>query len=378
MDFTANRLELLSAAQDVQKIIPRITVLEMLQCAYLKTEDEKLTVAGCSSELALERRICADIREDGCTVIDAALLVSILRVINSETVTLQREATGVLTISGGTAEYRLSVPDASTYPRTEIPVPEKSVAVCGLPTLVMRSSFAAADQDVSASLNCLNLQFSDAGLRAIGSDGFRIAVAKGDSKAVGQEHLLIPAPLLEKLAHLVENKDVLQIGTVGKRMVCRKEDFAFSARLVEGGYFDADQLMNSIKPVFTVLTDADGLRKALSTAYSVTGTQNRFSLAFNGARLLMRCESECGASCAEVEVIPLSGNPDGTFWYNAAKLLDCLRAQKGTLMLELAQNGALIMRTDELTCVQMAIREPKAIMLEQKKQEKKATAKRAA
>ena len=43
-----------------------------------------------------------------------------------------------------------------------------------------------------------------------------------------------------------------------------KENFLFSARLMEGGYIDTDLLLSTIKNSFTVLTDIQDLRNALS------------------------------------------------------------------------------------------------------------------
>ena len=41
--------------------------------------------------------------------------------------------------------------------------------------------------------------------------------------------------------------------------------------------------------------------------------------------------------------------------------MECLRAQKGTMKLEMATNGALIMRTEALICAQMGMREPQPV-----------------
>lgn len=75
----------------------------------------------------------------------------------------------------------------------------------------------------------------------------------------------------------------------------------------------------------------------------------------------MCCESEYGASVQEIDIVPLSGTPSGVFWYNPEKLLECLKALGGTMMLKVATNGALLMETDELTCLQGPMREPKPV-----------------
>ncbi len=365
MIITANRLELLSAAQDAEQIAPASSPLDVLQCTCLRTENGKLTVTATNVELTLERRIPAEIREEGSVVIDAGLLVNMLRMMESETVTVEQTMKGIVTVKGGFAVYGISTLDAGTFPRMEIPFPEDTVPVTGITAMAKRTVFAVSEDENKPQMKCVHLIFSSDGLRAVGSDGLQIAAARGDSKAVGTVDMLLPATSLAKLARLVSNKDTLQVGTTGKTVVFFKDDFVFSARLIEGTYFDADQLLGRVHPSFTLLTDADQLKRCLSSVYSVTGSQNRFSVSFSGTRLQMRCESEFGASVSETDVVPLSGVSAGVYWYNPAKLMGCLRAQAGTLILGVAQNGALQLQTDDLVCLLMATREPKPIELKQ-------------
>ena len=358
-------MELLSAAKDAESIAPAKSPLDVLKCTYLATENGKLTVAASNSEVALERRIPADIHEEGRMVIGADLLTAMLKLLDGDTVSIQSEGSGYVMVSTGKTAYSLSVLDAGTYPRLEIPFPEDTVPVTGIPSIAKRTCFAVSvsEEEKRPEMKCVHLVFSDDGLHAVGSDGYRIASARGDNKAVGDVDMLIPAASLEKLAQLVTNKDNFKVGTTGKTIVFMKEDFAFSARLMGGQYFDADQLLSRAKPIFSVLTDAELMKQTLSAVYSVTGKHNRFCLTFSGKELHMRFESEFGVSTVEMDVVPLSGTPVGEYWYNPIKLMECLRAQNGALVLEVVQNGALLMHTDELVCMQLATREPKPVVI---------------
>ena len=213
-------------------------------------------------------------------------------------------------------------------------------------------------------------------MQAVSTDSFRIASAKGDRESRGNISFLVPAASLEKLAGLVSDREKLQVGTTGKAIVFRKENFLFAARIMEGPYLAVSQVLSNLKQQFTVLTDAALLRDTILQALSVTGTQNRFSLSFAGSRLTVRCESEYGISETAMDVVALSGEPTGVYWYNPAQLLECLKALNGTLMLEVVQHSALLLKTDELVCFQMAVREPKAI--ESKPQKTKKPRKEAA
>ena len=344
MKFTVNRTELLAAAQNAERIAPRVSTIEILQCAYLQAEQDTLTVASGNLEIALEQRLPARIEAEGRVVVKAPLLSGMLRLLDGERVTFQMKS-GKLVVSSGNAEYAIPVMDAEQYPRMEIPCPAATVPMSGIPSLTKRTVFAVSEDTTRPMLKCVNLIFGADGLQAVSTDSFRIASAKGD-------------------------REKLQVGTTGKAIVFRKENFLFAARIMEWPYLAVSQVLSNLKQQFTVLTDSALLRDTILQALSVTGTQNRFSLSFAGSRLTVRCESEYGISETAMDVVALSGEPAGVYWYNPAQLMECLKALNGTLMLEVVQHSALLLKTDELVCFQMAVREPKAIEAKPQKTKK--------
>ena len=330
MKFTVNRTELLAAAQNAERIAPRVSTIEILQCAYLQAEQDTLTVASGNLEIALEQQLPAQIENEGSVVVKAPLLSGMLRLLDGERVTFQMK-NGKLVVSSGNAEYAIPVMDAAQYPRMEIPCPAATVPVSGIPSLTKRTAFAVSEDTARPMLKCVNLIFGADGLQAVSTDSFRIASAKGDRESRGNISFLIPAASLEKLAALVDNREKLQVGTTGKAIVFRKENFLFAARIMEGPYLAVSQVLSNLKQQFTVLTDAALLRDTILQALSVTGTQNRFSLSFVGSRLTVRCESEYGVSETAMDVVALSGEPAGVYWYSPTQLLECLKALNGTL-----------------------------------------------
>lgn len=375
MKFSVDRKDLLAAARNAERIAPKTSTIEILQCAYLQAEPDTLTIASGNLEVALEQIIPAQTEEVGSAVIKAPLLRGMLELMEAERVTFHLE-NGKLTVTSGMAQYVIPVPDASAYPRMEMPCPAATVPVKGIPLLSRRTTFAVSEETSQPMLQCVNLIFGADGLRAVSTDRYRIAAARGDRESKGNISFLLPADSLEKLAGLVTNTDTLQVGTTGKHIVFTKTDFAFSARILDGPYAAVSQVLSNLRPQFTVLTDASQLREAISQVLTVSGAQNRFCLQFAGNQLCVRCESEFGVSETKLEVVALTGAPEGTFWYQPKQLTECLKALNGTLMLEVVQHGALLMKTDELTCFQTAVREPKAI--EKKPEKRKKPTKQAA
>lgn len=359
MRITVNRQEALALAKAAESIAPSKATMDELRCVLLEAgDDNKLTMAATNMEVALERRMQADVQEDGALLINAKLFASMLGLLGGETVTIQGEDGRQAVIASGECRYIVPVMAISKYPRMEIPFPEDRVTVSNIPHMAARTVFAASENENTPAMQCVKLVFTSDGLKAVSYDGSRLAAARGDSKGEASVSMLIPATSLNKLARLVSNKDELDVGTTGKSVVFTKEDFMFSARLLDGKHVDSDLLLGSVQSAFTILTDAAALYDAVSSVAVVADERSALSLRFVNGTIKVCCEGEGCSSSRELEVVALSGVPEGEYWYNPRQLSQCLAALGGTLMLEVGQNGVLVMRTDDLVCLQLSRRKP--------------------
>lgn len=253
--------------------------------------------------------------------------------------------------------YKVDVWDRGSFPKPDLPFPEDTVKLSGIPAMAQRTVFATAQDNNKPLLKCVNLKFTNVGLRAAGSNGNCIVTAKGDDQSKGDISLLIPATSLGKLARMCADKDEFRVGTTGKNIVFFKENFLFSARLMEGGYIDTDLLLSTIKNSFTVLTDIQDLRNALSSVLTVE-PEGRVRLGFKDQRLEFYCGGKYGTASAPVDVIALTGAPVGDFWFSSRQLSTCLKALTGTVTLGIAGGGMLTLSTQDAFYMQSAMRAP--------------------
>lgn len=145
------------------------------------------------------------------------------------------------------------------------------------------------------------------------------------------------------------------MGSTGKQLVFFRENFAYSARLMDGGYINADGVFASLVNNFTVLTDVADLKRALSEATAIS-VENAVKLTFSGTRIEFCSHYENGDSSTAMEVIPLTGLPKGEYWFNASQLSACLRALMGTVTLGVAQGGVLTLSTNDAIYMQTGMR----------------------
>ena len=367
--ITVNRAELLATVKRATTIAPPDSPLDVLKGVLLESDSARkmLTVTSTNLEIALVEKIPCSAQEDGALVYSARTLAEMLQRLPEDTVEISRkENRGRMTLTSGSVSYEVDVWDRGAFPKPDLPFPEDTVKVSGIPAVAQHTVFATAQDKDKPLLRCVNLMFTDAGLRAAGSNGMCIVTAKGDDQSTGDISLLVPALSLGKLAGMCKDEDEFRVGTTGKSIVFFKENFLFSARLMKGGYIDTNSLLKTITNSFTVLTDTKEMREALSSVLSVA-PDGRVNLAFEDQKLVFRCSSDWGNASVGIDVIALTGAPTGSYWYSAKQLATCLKALGGTITLGIAQGGMLTISTQDAYYLQNVMRAPTA-----KKKSKKA------
>lgn len=368
-----NRAELLGAAKRGENIAPHDSALDVLKGLLLEVDAKGiLTMTATNLEIALEQKIPCKTTADDALVLNARLAVAMLDKLAGDTVEMEREpGKPQVYFRSGDAEYLVPIWEGKSYPRLEIPFPEDTVKVSGIPSMAKRTVFAAAEDNSKPLLKCVNLRFTKDGLRAAVGNGSCIVTAAGDEKSTGDISFLIPAFSLEKLARLCGEKDEFHVGTTGKSIVFLKENFAYSARLLEGDYIDTDGLIGSVRNQFLVLTSVAELRQMAETA-SCVSLDGKLCLRFEGERLTFYCSSEQGTISIPLAVIPLTGMPQGEYWYVSKQLISCLKALSGTVKLGIAQSGMLTLEADNAYYLQTAVRPPAVVKKEEKAPVRKA------
>lgn len=353
-----NRLELLSTMKRAASIAPADAPLDVLKGVLLEADSTcgKLTVTATNLDVTLQVKLPCSIQEDGAFVIRAKLLLDMLQRLPSDTVQILRfNNQGLATLKSEKAGYDIEVWETANFPKLTLPFPEDTVAVSGIPSMAQKTVFATVQDSNQPLLKCVNLMFTKSGLRATSSNGKCIVSAKGDETSTGNIHLLIPALSFNKLAHMCTDKDIFRVGTTGKQITFFKEDFLFTARLMEGSYIDTELLLSTVKNAFTVLTDIQELRSALSSVMAVM-PEGKVKLTFQNQRILFSCTSSAGRATTLLEVLPLTGAPRGEHWYSIQQLNACLKALSGTVTLGIAQGGMLTLSSSNAYYLQSAMR----------------------
>ncbi len=243
MKFTISREVLLQPLSQVIGVVERRQTLPVLANFMLAARDGRLTVTGTDMEVELISSVPADISQDGEITVPARKLVDIVKALPDGANINFSVSDDKAMLSAGRSRFTLSTLPASEFPATDqVETLENiSVAEAALKKMMDKTSFAMANQDVRYYLNGLLFDFNGQQLRAIATDGHRLAICDLESSVdiAGDRQLIVPRKGVMELTRLLsgdEKEVTLAIGRNHIRLV--KGDTTFTSKLIDGRFPD--------------------------------------------------------------------------------------------------------------------------------------------
>ena len=243
MKFTISREVLLQPLSQVIGVVERRQTLPVLANFMLSARDGRLTVTGTDMEVELVSNVPASVTQDGEITVPARKLVDIVKALPDGSNITFSMSDDKATLSAGRSRYTLSTLPASEFPATDQVETLENIAVgeATLKRMMDKTSFAMANQDVRYYLNGLLFDFSGNQLRAIATDGHRLAICDLDSDIDidSDRQLIVPRKGVMELSRMLSGEDdevTLAIGRNHIRLV--KGDTTFTSKLIDGRFPD--------------------------------------------------------------------------------------------------------------------------------------------
>lgn len=328
MKIKVKREELLRPLQIVNSVVERRQTLPILANTLLKTDAGQLTLIGTDLEVEMVVSSVIDSAEKGEVTLPARKLLDICRTLpEGAEITLETEGDQVRLLSGR-SRFRLATLPVSDYPSLEDMAVVRTVKATegNLKRLIERTHFAMAQQDVRYYLNGLMLEIRDNKIRAVATDGHRLALNECEASVGGKEaqQIIVPRKGVVELQRLLEDSggDVdLELGTNHLRVKVR--DISMTTKLIDGRFPDYERVLPQ-QCDKQVVVNRDLLRDAL-TRTSILSNEKYRGVRFNIDEGILRAQAhnpEQEEAEEEVEV-----NYAGSaieIGFNAGYVLDAL------------------------------------------------------
>lgn len=243
MKFTISREVLLQPLSQVVGVVERRQTLPVLANFMLSARDSRLTVTGTDMEVELISSVPADVSLEGDITVPARKLVDIIKALPDGSNISFSMSDDKATLSAGRSRFTLATLPASEFPATDQVETLENIEVSEaiLKKMMDKTSFAMANQDVRYYLNGLLFDFAGQQLRAIATDGHRLAMCDLDSDVdvTSDRQLIVPRKGVLELSRMLSGEAdgvTLAIGRNHIRLV--KGDTTFTSKLIDGRFPD--------------------------------------------------------------------------------------------------------------------------------------------
>lgn len=328
MQFSITRESLLEALQKVAGVIERRSALPILANVLIRLKEGRLTLIGTDLEIELISHTEAA-GQTGETTVCARKLLDICRLLPAGTRLMCTLKDGkVLEVKAGSCRFALATLPCDNFPEFTLHGSEiaTQVSAKALRKLLTKTMYAMAQQDVRYYLNGLLLELDGSFIRAVASDGHRLAWCEQplDVPVDGTHQPILPRKGVQELLRLLEGGESShRLRLTASNIRLELDSAIFSAKLIDARYPDYRRVFP--EGIHRVLTcERLALKEAIGRVSILSNEQYRgIRLDVQSGNLRLSTHNPDQEEAEEELAIAYSGEPF-TVGFNAAYLADAV------------------------------------------------------
>ncbi len=272
-------LELSDAFLRVSKAISNKITNPILEGIKLVAEDGTLTMSATDTELSIEKKIKADIKIEGETVVPGRFITEFVKKLTNSLIELELNERNQLIIRYEDSESVIQCYNPVEYPGfKKIGTNEYfGITKKDFKTVVNKCIFAVATDDSRPILKGVLFDIDNRELNAVALDGYRLARIKKSIQSNIKKSIVVPARSLNEISRLIdENDDVINVYIDEYTIMLDLGDTKVTSRLLEGDYMNYKQIIPVNYETFVIL-NRDQFVEALERAtLLLRSAQNNF------------------------------------------------------------------------------------------------------
>ena len=279
MNLIINRDQFLPALASICGVVDSRPSLAILGNLLVRNSGKKLTLTATDMEVELSVSVSGEFGSPGDITVPARKMLDICRALPEDAeINLSVENERVNLTSGRSRFSLLSLP-AQEFPLVE---PGETDIRFTLPqrlfkSLLDRTAFAMAKQDVRYYLNGVLLETQQNNLRAVATDGHRLALCDVAVVIPTEEkkQLIVPRKGVQELMRLLgDSDDEMEIVMSKNHVRIALDKLVFTSKLVDGKYPDYNRVIPE-PSAHLVQAQREPLRQSLSRAAILSSDKYR-------------------------------------------------------------------------------------------------------
>ncbi|MGD9600196.1 MAG: DNA polymerase III subunit beta [Gammaproteobacteria bacterium] len=328
MKISIDREHLLGALQAVANVVERRQTLPILSNVLISVDEGNLSITATDMEVEAIARVEASVGRGGALTVPGRKLLDICRSLPAQSLIVIEEKDKKLRIQSGRSRFVLSTLPAAEYPTVGYAAEEVTFATesAALQQLIASTQFAMAHQDVRYYLNGLLLELLPNAIKAVATDGHRLALNEVSTSIQLTElrQLIVPRKGVMEIQRLATHaQEPLQVGVAANVLRIGSAHQTLTIKLVDGKFPDYERVLpkggNKV-----VVADREQLKAALQRT-SILSNEKFRGVRLNLSRGLLKASAHNPEQEEAEEEIEVTYDGEGLeIGFNVSYLLDVL------------------------------------------------------
>lgn len=250
MKLICSKSNLLNGVQTVSKAVPNKTTMSILECILLDASKGQIKLIANDMELGIETIIEGTITEKGIIALDAKILLEIVRKLPDNNITIENEDNFKTTITCEKSKFTIIGKSGDDFSYLPIIDKDNSIIISQytLKEVIRQTIFSISDNDNNKVMTGELFEINEDILKVVSLDGHRISIRNILLKnSYEQNKVIVPGKTLNEISKILAgdvSKDVTIFFT-NKHILFEFDDTIVVSRLIEGDYFNINQMLSS-------------------------------------------------------------------------------------------------------------------------------------
>jgi len=329
MRFSAPRETILKTLQTVVGVVERRQTMPILSNVLLSVQGNKLSVSATDLEVEMVAEAEVEAEAGGDITVPGRKLHDIFRALPEGTNVEISQTGDRVTVKGGRSRFTLSTLRAADFPTIDEIGAKQTLRLtrADLRQLVEKTHFSMAQQDVRYYLNGLLLETERKRLRAVATDGHRLALSEADliGAATRDEQLIVPRKGVLELSKLLDGDGEVQLALGANHIRVHLDGIRLTSKLIDGRFPEYGRVVPA-QPRNVMKADRNLLRQALQRTAILSNEKYRgVRLELTTNSVVLQANNPEQEEAVETLEVEYSGDPM-EIGFNVNYVLDALAA----------------------------------------------------
>lgn len=329
MQIICDGLDLSDAVLKVSKAIAVKTTNPVLEGIKLVAEDNELTLFATDLELSIEKKIRAEVKEEGSCVVPGKFFCEFVKKLTNEKIELSLNDKNGLRIKYIDSEGFIQCYMEDEYPNISMLNSKDYFGITKVDfrNLINKAIFSVAIDDSRPILKGCLLEIGKDVIKSVTSDGYRLSLVRETLTFSNIEtSCIVPDKSLREISKLLDDSDdVINVYIQKNFLMVDLGDTKIITRLLEGEFLNYNQIITSSVPQTVLTVNKAQLEDSLERAslLSKIGQNNLVKFDICENTILLTSNSEIGNIKEKIN-IALDGK-DLVIAFNARYFLEAFR-----------------------------------------------------